>query len=407
MNTALFGITAVLLIDIVLRTFLIYLNISWLKNPMPEELTGVYSYEAYRNSQEYQHSTLQLLLIYQLAVFVLVMVMIYCGVIRSVDQFFRSFFASEYALGVAFFIVIGFLFQLVRFIFEMYQQLVINNRFGFNKTGVQVLKEFFVKGLLALFFGSLAYWFLMFSFNWLGAQFWIASWVLFGGVYLLYNFINQRIIANIFNRNYEPLLGELRDEILLHLKQYGISATAIIVRKNTLSQDIQPASIVGWGSGFRVILSESAIKLLDIKEVMAVITHEVTHKKRNHLPELLFSNLLQLGLLLLLLWFSLSQVFLQQAFGELPNSMHLGLLVFVLLFSPLALFINALLNSISRYFERQADLGAKRAGLADELVSAIRKLAAENLDNLTPHPAYVVFYYSHPGLAERIKYLKA
>ena len=35
------------------------------------------------------------------------------------------------------------------------------------------------------------------------------------------------------------------------------------------------------------------------------------------------------------------------------------------------------------------------------LVSALRKLNEKNLSNLTPHPLYSGFYYSHPTLLER------
>jgi Zn-dependent protease with chaperone function len=35
------------------------------------------------------------------------------------------------------------------------------------------------------------------------------------------------------------------------------------------------------------------------------------------------------------------------------------------------------------------------------LIAALRKLNEKNLSNLTPHPFYSGFYYSHPTLLER------
>ena len=35
------------------------------------------------------------------------------------------------------------------------------------------------------------------------------------------------------------------------------------------------------------------------------------------------------------------------------------------------------------------------------LKTALRKLSEKNLSNLTPHPLYSGFYYSHPTLLER------
>jgi len=40
------------------------------------------------------------------------------------------------------------------------------------------------------------------------------------------------------------------------------------------------------------------------------------------------------------------------------------------------------------------------------LITALRKLNEKNLSNLTPHPVYSGFYYSHPTLLERERALK-
>ena len=40
-------------------------------------------------------------------------------------------------------------------------------------------------------------------------------------------------------------------------------------------------------------------------------------------------------------------------------------------------------------------------GGADAMIQALRKLSSKNLSNLTPHPWYSGFYYSHPTLVER------
>ena len=49
-----------------------------------------------------------------------------------------------------------------------------------------------------------------------------------------------------------------------------------------------------------------------------------------------------------------------------------------------------------------------RATMGNEqpLVQALRKLTEKNLSNLTPHPLYSGFYYSHPSLIERERALR-
>jgi STE24 endopeptidase len=63
------------------------------------------------------------------------------------------------------------------------------------------------------------------------------------------------------------------------------------------------------------------------------------------------------------------------------------------------------LNQLSRKNEYQADQFAARYGLGSQLIESLKKLSVSTLNNLTPHPAYVFVYYSHPPLHERIKAL--
>jgi len=63
------------------------------------------------------------------------------------------------------------------------------------------------------------------------------------------------------------------------------------------------------------------------------------------------------------------------------------------------------MNTISRKHEYQADAFAKEYKQSDGLISGLKKLTAKNLSNLTPHPWYVFFNYSHPTLYQRIKAL--
>jgi STE24 endopeptidase len=43
---------------------------------------------------------------------------------------------------------------------------------------------------------------------------------------------------------------------------------------------------------------------------------------------------------------------------------------------------------------------------AEPMRQSLKRLALDNLANLTPHPIYAWFYYSHPPLVDRIERLK-
>jgi STE24 endopeptidase len=62
-------------------------------------------------------------------------------------------------------------------------------------------------------------------------------------------------------------------------------------------------------------------------------------------------------------------------------------------------------NLFSRRNEYQADRFAREHHEKEKLISSLKKLSRNNLSNLTPHPAYVFFHYSHPTLLQRIRAL--
>ena len=65
-------------------------------------------------------------------------------------------------------------------------------------------------------------------------------------------------------------------------------------------------------------------------------------------------------------------------------------------------------NWVSRKHEYEADAFARKAmGGPAPLVSALRKMSQKNLSNLTPHPLYSTFHYSHPTLVERERALQS
>jgi STE24 endopeptidase len=82
------------------------------------------------------------------------------------------------------------------------------------------------------------------------------------------------------------------------------------------------------------------------------------------------------------------------------------ILAFGIIYSPISTVVGLGLNALSRFNEYEADNYAKLHYNADHLISALKKLSSSSLSNLTPHPAYVFFHFSHPTLLQRIRELK-
>jgi STE24 endopeptidase len=97
---------------------------------------------------------------------------------------------------------------------------------------------------------------------------------------------------------------------------------------------------------------------------------------------------------------------LSEALGAREPGFHMALMAFGVIYSPFSTVVGIFMNLLSRKNEYEADRYAKNYDLDAPLISALKKLSRNNLSNLTPHPAYVFFHYSHPTLLQRIRSLK-
>jgi STE24 endopeptidase len=84
----------------------------------------------------------------------------------------------------------------------------------------------------------------------------------------------------------------------------------------------------------------------------------------------------------------------------------LWLLAFTILFTPFSMIFWIFGNILSRKHEYEADAYSAKHYNWKKLSSALKKLSKNNLTNLTPHPAYEFFHYSHPTVLKRIKALE-
>ena len=94
---------------------------------------------------------------------------------------------------------------------------------------------------------------------------------------------------------------------------------------------------------------------------------------------------------------------LSLALGGQQQAIHLNLIAFAILFSPVSGITGLLMSILSRKNEFEADAYARQTYSGTALANALKKLSVDNLSDLYPHPLYVFFHYSHPPLLERLQ----
>jgi STE24 endopeptidase len=162
------------------------------------------------------------------------------------------------------------------------------------------------------------------------------------------------------------------------------------------------AFFTGLGGQRKIVLFDTLVEQLDPAELEAVLAHEIGHFKKGHVPKTL-ALALGGGLVAFYLVGELAGArWFLPGFGFAPGEIAPALLVFSLLSGVVTFWFSPVFHWLSRRHEYEADAFA--AGLVrgpQALIGALGKLHEQNLGNLTPHPFYSGFYYSHPTLLER------
>ncbi|HPH73237.1 MAG TPA: M48 family metallopeptidase, partial [Paludibacteraceae bacterium] len=215
----------------------------------------------------------------------------------------------------------------------------------------------------------------------------------------------SELIVPLFNKQTPLEAGELRDAIEVFAEKTDFQLKNIYVIDGSKRSTKANAYFTGWGRKKRIVLYDTLINELTTSEIVAVLAHEIGHNKHKHTIKGIILSLATNLIMFFLLGLILNNDAFAQALGCQQASFHINLLVFSILYTPLSLVLDVFGNLLSRKHEYQADAFVKANGYGEQLISALKKISSSTLSNLTPHPAFVFFHYSHPTLYQRVKAL--
>jgi STE24 endopeptidase len=220
------------------------------------------------------------------------------------------------------------------------------------------------------------------------------------------NLFYSELIVPLFNKQTPLQEGALRSEIETFARKTGFKLKNIYIIDGSKRSTKANAYFSGFGPKKRIVLYDTLQKELTDEEIVAVLAHEIGHYKKKHVLLMLLSSVILTGFMLLLFSLVVNNPLLSKALGSETTSFHLGLIVFGILYGPVALIIGLLTNYISRRNEFAADRFVKENYKPQILAEALKKLSVKNLSNMMPHPVYVFFHYSHPPLLSRLEKLE-
>ena len=401
-----YSILIVLIVNFAFERWLDYLNVKNWSTELPTELQGIYNEEKYQKSQEYQKVTHRFTLVTETMEFFAVLMIFATGGFGWLDGIIRLHTSNPIFVALLFFAILGLITEIFTLPFSWYGTFVIEAKFGFNKTTKHI---FFLDKMKGLIISAIAGGLILSLIVWIyliaGNLFWLYSLIVIAAFSVFMAMFYSSIIVPLFNKQTLLADGDLKNAISDFSIKAGFVLDNIYVIDGSKRSTKANAYFSGLGKKKRIVLYDTLISELNTEEIVAVLAHEIGHYKKHHIYLGLFYSLISTAAMLYIFSLVSGYPAFAKVLGSDVLSFQLAIISFGILYSPLSIVIGLAMNYSSIMHEYQADRFAAENYKGEYLTSALKKLSINNLSNLTPHPAYVFFHYSHPTLLQRLKRL--
>jgi STE24 endopeptidase len=405
-NTVFVLLIVVLVFGYLLERILDKLNLDHTVAVLPDELSDIFDPDEYKKSQMYKRDNIRFSFFTSSMGLIVMLLLFFFGGFGWLDGIIEGL-TSHYVVHVLlFFGIFALLSDILTTPFDLYHTFVLEERYGFNRTTVKTfildkIKGWFIGAIIGGGLLALITWIYMLTGKW----FWLIALGLVTLFSLFMTMFYSNLIVPLFNKQTPLEEGSLRLKIEQFASKAGFKLDNIYVMDGSKRSSKANAYFTGLGPKKRIVLFDTLIGDLEEEEIVAVLAHEIGHYKKRHSTTGLILATVQAAIMFYLFSLFVGMDSFAVALGGVKASFHLGLVAFGVLYSPISMLTGLGTNALSRHNEYQADNYAKREYSAASLVSSLKKLTKNNLSNLTPHPVYVFFHYSHPPLLQRIRSL--
>jgi len=377
------------------------------RNEVPPAFRGVMDESTYRRSIDYTLARNRFGNIVNIFDALVLIAVLFSGLLPW--AFGKFGFGTSILAMAGFLFVTGIALSIPGLPFAWYAQFKIEERFGFNTTSAKMWIVDRLKGLLiAALLGYPLLVLVLKLIEWAGASWWLWAAAVVVAFQLLVLLVAPATIMPLFNK-FTPLAeGALRGRLFALARRTGFPTRSIEVMDGSKRSRHSNAFFTGFGRFRKIVLFDTLIAQLTEPEVESVLAHEIGHYKKRHIIKMLGVSIASVFVAFAAIAWLAGQHWFYRAFGFehqagfAATNVVPAILLFALLAETLGFWFSPLIRIWSRRFEYEADAFARVAmGEKQSLIQALRKLSEKNLSNLTPHPLYSGFYYSHPTLLER------
>jgi STE24 endopeptidase len=375
---------------------------------IPAEFEGKIDENLLRKTQDYEAEKTRFSFISSIFGNVIIIIFIFGGLLNIYNSWVVSLNWPFVLTGILFFLLISYASTFLSIPFNLYSTFKIENKYGFNTTTRRLWVTDFLKSIILSTFitaivASVVLWLIQSSPNY----WWIWVWSFFLVFSLFMMYISPYVIEPLFNK-FTPVEEEgLEHKIKEIMKKVNIRVSRVFKMDASKRSRHTNAYFSGIGRVKRIILYDTLLEKMNHNEIISVLAHEAGHWKKKHVLKMIIATEIVSFIGIYLSFKILQTDILTDLFQIQKDTFFAKLVVLGFIGSIISFPFTPLGSYISRRFEKQADHFAWELSQDKEaMISTMIKLSKDNLSNLHPHPLYAAFYYSHPPMVERIKYIK-
>ena len=368
-------------------------------NPIPENVKDVYDEETYKKWRSYtaEHSRLDL-------INGIVSLVITVGLLATnAFSAFATLFPDIFSWKIISVILLDTsVSQVVSIIFSYFSTMVIEQKYGFNKSTMKTFAVDQIRGIIISLALSLAL-----AFTMAGLHTWLGDYIiiLLAAVMFVFSLLVSFLypyLSRIGNKFTSLEEGELRTKLMELLTGHGYKVRDIKVMDASKRTTKLNAYFTGFGSTKTIVLYDNLVNAMTTEEICAVFAHELGHGLHKDVMKMQIMNIGNMLLIGVAAWLSVREMGLHTAFGFGEVNYGFAYLLTGLFISLIQPLTSLLINLYSRKAEYRADRQAVSEGYGEAMIGALKKLARENFAELAPTRISVLLEYSHPPLSERI-----
>ncbi len=240
------------------------------------------------------------------------------------------------------------------------------------------------------------------------------KWWIYTGIAIIpltiFMYIAQPVVIDPLFNEFKSIENKEIERSLIQLtEKANIKECTVLQIDKSKDTSMINAYMTGIGKSKRIVLWDTALKKLDLRELRFVMAHEIGHYVLGHIKKSIFIEIITIFIVLYIIN-TVAPVLIEKYrrrfnFRKLSNTASYPIAIIIINFC--LLFIIPSANAYSCYMERQADTFAIEITKDNEAaVSAFHKLSKHGIVIPDPDLIYKIWKYDHPPIKERIEFFR-